>query len=226
MTGLTRAQLVKKTQNPPPAKKPCSTKTSAPQEDKFTEHDPVDVHFNPSTLRLSYTNQFGDGKPYSHARETVAKLDVELIFDTTETGTSVMAVLGQLAAMTRSDAVAPAKPSSGAQPPPSGKVPVVEFRWHGKMFEGVIESMTQTIEYWSLEGVPLRATVALSLKETAKSDPNLAQGAEMVKDLGKFAFTPVTKAPASGDKPATDAATKGGNPAAGRSIAAFNGLEA
>jgi hypothetical protein len=167
MTGLTHAQLVKKTLNPPPPPEPRSARSSTPPDDTFSEDVPLEVQFNPSTLRLTYNNQFGDGKPYSHARETVAKLDVELVFDTTETGKSVMITLGKLTAMTRSDAAPPAQPSSGTPPPPSGKVPVVEFRWNGKVFEGVVESMIQTLEYWSLEGIPMRATLLLSLKETA-----------------------------------------------------------
>ena len=100
MTGLSHAQLVKKTLNPPAPPAPRSATSSTPPPDTFTDSPELEVHFNPSTLRLTYNNQFGDGKPYSHARETVAKLDVELIFDTTETGKSVMIVLSQLAAMT------------------------------------------------------------------------------------------------------------------------------
>lgn len=224
MMGLTHAQLVKKTLKPPAPPPPRSPRKSKPPEDEFSEDKPLEVHFNPSTLRITYNNQFGDGKPYSHARETVTKLDVELIFDTTESGKSVMIDLSKLEAMTRSDAVPPAKPSSGTPAPPSGKVPVVEFRWNGKVFEGVVESMVQTLEYWSLEGIPLRATVQLSLKEVGKSDPNLKLEVKPAS-AGAFNYEPIIKQPLDGDKPATDAATKGGNSAAGRSIAAFNGLE-
>jgi hypothetical protein len=225
MTWLTPAYLVSKRAQPPAPPPRRSRRPTSPPAEQFAEEDWLIVDFNPSTLRLTYNNQFGDGKPYAHARETVAKLDVELIFDTTEYGYTVMDSLSRLATMTRSDAVAPARPSSGTPPPPSGKVPVIEFHWGDKVFEGVVESMVQTIEYWSLEGVPMRATVQLSLKETAKTDPALdAQVNE--PDPADFATAPVTPAETGdSDKPSTDAATRGGNAAAGRSIAAFNGLE-
>jgi len=225
MTWVSPAYLVSKRQDPPPPPAPRARRQTTPPVETFSEDDFLLVDFNPATLRLTYNNQFGDGKPYSHARETVAKLDVELVFDTTEFGTSVMDSLSRLTTMTRSDAVAPATPSSGTPPPPSGKVPVVEFHWGGKVFEGVVESLVQTIEYWSLEGIPMRATVQLSLKETAKTDPVLDATASQ-PDPAAFAYTPVTPASTAGsDKPATDAATKGGNAGAARSIAAFNGLE-
>jgi hypothetical protein len=222
VTDLTKALLRSKrgeTPTPSPAPRRGSGGAAAPR-DTFVPGE-LECQFNPSTLRLTYNNQFGDGKPFSHARETVAKLDVELVFDNSGIGYTVMDELSQLTAMTRSDAVAPANPSSGTPPPPSGRVPVIEFRWAGKLFEGVVESMTQTIEYWTREGIPLRATVQLSLKETGSPEYD-----KYLHTTRPEPPTPsVTPTPASGDKPATDVATKGGNPAAGRSVAAFNGLE-
>lgn len=180
-------------------------------------------HFNPSSLRLTYSNQFGEGKPFAHARETVAKLDVELIFDNTGIGYSVLDELAILTAMTRSRGGAAAG-SAKNDKPPAGEVAVVEFHWAGKLFEGVVESMTQTIEYWSREGIPMRATVQLSLKETSEADYSKFRYAhtEPVKVPQEF----VPSVPAgNGDKASTDAASKGGNPRAGSAIAAFNGLE-
>lgn len=226
MIRLTKAILRSKrgedTPAPAPAPSGGTSGEDAPREPTYTGQ--LECHFNPTTLRLTYNNQFGDGRPFSHARETVAKLDVELVFDNTGIGYSVLEELSQLTAMTRSDAAPPAQPSSGTPPPPSGRVPVVEFVWADKLFEGVVESMTQTIEYWSREGIPLRATVQLSMKETTAADY-----AEFMYKHTERPETPapsVTPAPtASTDKPATDAATRAGNPAAARSIAAFNGLE-
>jgi hypothetical protein len=47
------------------------------------------VHFNPTSLKISLSNQFGEDPPEQHAKPTTTKLDVELIFDTTETGADV-----------------------------------------------------------------------------------------------------------------------------------------
>src|SRR6478735_481281 len=207
MTDLAKALLRSKRgqDSPSPTPAPAAGGSSSGSGGS-SDYPELECHFTPSSLRLTYNNQFGDGKPFSHARETVAKLDVELVFDNSDIGYSVMDELGRLAAMTG---------SSGASAAPSGQVPVVEFQWGGKLFEGVVESMTQTIEYWTLEGIPLRATVQLSLKETASvaydaylhtTDPTPTPPA----------VTPTNPPPAS-DKPATDTATRAGNPAAGRS---------
>ncbi|WP_437285450.1 CIS tube protein [Sorangium sp. So ce406] len=41
----------------------------------------------------------------------------------------------------------------------------VQFRWGSIVFEGVFDSYTEVLEYFSPEGVPLRAKVSISLKE-------------------------------------------------------------
>lgn len=207
--------------SPPPSPPPAAGSDGGHED---AAEGTLHCHFNPTTLRLTYNNQFGDGRPFSHARETVAKLDVELVFDNSGIGYSVMDELSQLAAMTRSSAPPPSEPSSGAPPPPSGRVPVIEFHWAGKLFEGVVESMTQTIEYWSREGVPLRATVQLSLKETGAGEYDAFL--HTTPPQPEPAPPAVTPAPtANSAKPATDTASRGGNAGAARSIAAFNGLE-
>lgn len=223
MTALAKAMLRSKRgeEAKSAAPKPKSGGAESQRPDTF-EPGTLECHFNPTTLRLTYNNQFGDGAPFSHARETVAKLDVELIFDNSGIGYSVLDELTILTDMTRSDAGAPTAPSSGSSPPPSGRVPVVEFIWAGKLFEGVIESMTQTIEYWTREGIPLRATVQLSMKETGKAE--FDRFMHTTDPAAPPPFVPSVPAGANGKGP-TDAATKGGNPRAGSAIAALNGLE-
>ena len=118
-----------------------------------SDSDNMTVQFNPATLRIALTNQFGEADAHSHARKTTAKLDVELIFDTTDTGQSVYRHLNELTAMTR--ATPPSGGSGGGNNANSENfsVPIIEFRWRSKLFEGVVESLTQTIEYWSHDGV-------------------------------------------------------------------------
>jgi hypothetical protein len=231
-----RAELRRKDYIPPTPPPPRAPRSSASNEDEFSDPTTIPIQFNPSSLRVSYTNQFGSGKPFAHAQETTAKLDVELIFDTTDTGMSVYAALNQLENMTR--AVTPPSPnqsrggrSSGggnAQAnEPSGKVPVVEFWWGTKIFEGVVESLTQTIEYWSADGVPLRATAQLALKETVNVDiaeqraTRRAANVQINDQADNVVAVPVpTRATGT-----TDTATQAGNSRAGRALAALNGLE-
>lgn len=224
MTDLAKAMLRSKRVSEPASTSPRRTGSGGSASERPDNFVPGELqcHFNPTTLRLTYNNQFGDGRPFSHARETVAKLDVELVFDNSGIGYSVLDELATLTEMTRSDAEPPTAPSSNSPPPPSGRVPVVEFHWAGKLFEGVIESMTQTIEYWTREGIPLRATVQLSMKETARAEYDRFM--HTTDPAAPPPFVPSVPADPAG-KGSTDTATKGGNPRAGSAIAALNGLE-
>lgn len=196
-----------------------------------SDSDNLSVQFNPATLRISLTNQFGEADAHSHARKTTAKLDVELIFDTTDTGQSVYQYLNKLTAMTRAT-----PPSGGSGSGGSGSdansenfaVPIIEFRWRSKLFEGVVESLTQTIEYWSHDGVPLRATVQLALKETDAVTVSASARARRTSggvSINNQADNVVAIEAPSGARTATDVATQGGNPRAGRTVAAINGME-
>ncbi len=189
---------------------------------KAVEGENIDFQFNPSTLRISYTNQFGDDPPQNNVRVTGAKLDVELIFDTTDSGQSVYEYLNKLEEITRSSAVEETNN-------PSGEVPVIEFWWSIKLFEGVVESLTNTIEYWSHDGVPLRATVQLSMKETAHefSAKNVATANRRAADIAlgdRDDNTATIEVPPT-PRGATDVAAQAGNARAGRTVAAQNGME-
>lgn len=47
--------------------------------------------------------------------------------------------------------------------PPGRPIPLVAFVWGAFSFEGIIESLEQTLELFSSQGVPLRATAQLTL---------------------------------------------------------------
>jgi hypothetical protein len=89
--------------------------------------------------------------------------------------------------------------------------------------------MTQTLDYWSSDGVPLRAAVQIGMKGAADS----FFGGRLKKagyfDKAGAAITlqddvfPVEAPPATTG--ATGAAAKAGDPGAGRMLAALNGLE-
>jgi hypothetical protein len=166
------------------------------------------VTFNPASLKVSLTNrlqdeeQGGNGQARQATRVSTTKLETELVFDTTELGTDVRDLTGRVKAL----ALAP----EGPHPRP----PQVEFRWGRFSFTGAIESLNETLDFWSSEGVPLRATLqvtmqGLRLDSTAAGAPASA------------ALAPV----AAGGTGATGAASRAGDPNAGRAVAAANGLE-
>lgn len=180
--------------------------------------DPLPVQFNPSSLKLTVSNTIQDDKPGNQGlqsiRKSATKLDVELFFDTTETGKDVREQTTQLKKMGR---------------PPTIKnpsLPMVKFTWGVFSFTGVIESLQETIDFFSADGVPLRSTIQLGMQsleldatEKASSSPT-PPGTPFAQALDHSLVPP----PPDGQG-AQDTATKGGNPGAARAVAAANGLE-
>lgn len=197
------------------------------------EVEVMPVHFNPASLRITMNNQFGDDPPEQHCRETTSKLDVELVFDTTDTGIDVRFDTDLLEGLTRAGPPASAATgsnsggsggASGANAQPSLQVPIVIFRWGLSRYRGIVESLTQTLDFWSSDGVPLRATVQLSLKSASRSGYDFIAMSSLDNPTPPpNSVTPATT-PASGTG-ATDAAQRAGNPRAGRMVAAMNGIE-
>ncbi len=172
------------------------------------------VMFNPSSLKVSYTNKVqtdeaGGGSksdPKQSPQSTTAKLETELVFDTTEEGVDVTKYAGQitrLAVVPKSDKVDPPKN--------------VLFSWGTYAFQGVIESATTTFDFWSAEGLPLRCTVALTITSLDGIGSRLADGSDKVKL--SYATAPMNGALS------TAIATLCGDPNAGRALASANGLE-
>ena len=170
------------------------------------------VKFNPTTLKVTLSNKLqdeesgaGGGAPGGQARQstrvTTTKLDLELLFDSTDDGSDVRGQSGQVRAL----AIAP----EGEHPRP----PTVNFRWGRFAFTGVIESFNESLDFWSSEGVPLRSTVTLSLQGTKLDD--------VAPDGPAQAQTQVR----AGGAGTTGTATSLGDPNAGRLIAAANGIE-
>jgi Contractile injection system tube protein/LysM domain len=130
------------------------------------------VDFDPKSLELSYaTTGMAAGKAKTAsgtwnktpAQQTgqSAKLSVTLLFDTTATdGVSVQTETDALVLLTLPHDLS-------AQGP---KRRVVQFQWGSFLFYGCVESMTQTIDFFSDSGVPLRASVQLSIGQVGPPD--------------------------------------------------------
>jgi hypothetical protein len=133
--------------------------------------EPVEVQFNPATLKVNYSNQKagGDqpsGSPVQFVGKGTTKLTLELVFDTT-----ILEKQG------------PGGPPPDVRlktqeifnfmkPTPKGKgkkqqfiPPGVRFQWGSFLFDGVVDSMDENLEFFSSSGVPMRATVSLSLSQ-------------------------------------------------------------
>jgi hypothetical protein len=184
---------------------------------KTTDGEPAanfPVHFNPASLQYTVSNkEQGQGaKKKQHVSETSAQLSMDLVFDTTDTGRDVRVDTGEIVKLLSPDAKAKKAPR------------MVEFSWGTYSFTGVIEQYKETLDFFSADGVPLRASVSLTLssKELTFADPDRA-GASVDGDV-----TPDTvdvPEPAGGgpqNSPASIANALGA-PRAARAIAAANG---
>ncbi len=183
--------------------------------------DPLVVHFNPASLVYSLENstrqQGGDPKRRQYAGQFTGKLTMDLQFDTTDTGDDVRTITNQVAMFMQSSAQASpgGSGSSGANPPAQ---PVLAFQWGTYVFKGIMESFKETIDFFSADGVPLRALVSIGL---ARQD-NVFDQDQSLQGTNTGAGSVVqTSSTAS----ATSAATQGGDPSASRALASANGLE-
>ncbi|HJZ83075.1 MAG TPA: hypothetical protein VKD91_22090 [Pyrinomonadaceae bacterium] len=183
--------------------------------------DAISVHFNPTSLQHVVSNTMKETGRGTNAKQYVsqstAKLTMDLIFDTTDSGQDVRAMTSKVAQFMK-----PTRPVSSNNQ--DRKVPpVVLFAWGNFMFQGMVESFKETIDFFSGNGVPLRASVNLTMSQQDRvfEDPDTATTA-----ITNASFQPdAIEVPTSANQNATSTASQGGDPSAGRSIAAANNLD-
>jgi len=183
----------------------------------LTDDTEVEVHFNPASLVYTIENsskqQAADPKRRQFAAQFSGKLTMDLQFDTTDTGEDVRQTTNQVAMFMQASANAGKNPTSGN----AQAQPVVSFEWGSYEFQGTMESFKETIDFFSADGVPLRALVSIGL---AKQDDVFDQNADF-----SSSDTSGSLVPTSSDGSATSLATLGGDPSAARQLGTDNGLE-
>ena len=178
----------------------------------------VEVHFNPESLQYTITNNLenqGSGNSTKqYVSDSTGKLTMDLVFDSTGSGEDVRLKTVKVAKFM--------EPSgSGTNKTP----PVVNFEWGLYKFKGMVETYKETIDYFSANGVPLRAAVNISMS----SQDEVFEGGSAAKNAGTGdpAGQPSNAVPANPVKAKgiTDVATRAGDPGAAKGIAASNGVE-
>ena len=175
----------------------------------------VDVHFNPASLQLQVSNELKDtrnNERKQYVAKASAKLTMELQFDTTDTGADVTQTTKKLQAFV----APPLNQQNQSQVPP----PVVVFEWGRVKFKGIAESYKETIDFFSANGVPLRASVNLTLSrqdQVFDDAPGTAPQDAGPMDDDLALDTPATSA--------ADVANAGESPDAARAVAQANGHE-
>jgi len=123
---------------------------------------PIHVHFNPVSLQYRVSNTLrpnpsatgASGNPdqtKQYLTGSSATLTLELSFDSTDSGRDVRDTTSRIAQFMR-----PKKDNAAA---------VVLFSWGSFQFQGMFRSYQETLDYFSPEGVPLRAAVSISMDE-------------------------------------------------------------
>jgi hypothetical protein len=209
VSGLVKAQLIELTED-------FSDEESGGQK--------VVVQFNPETLKVTFANQIetpksGDQASGNAGRQFVGngttKLSLQLWFDVTAMQDNpvddVRRLTQQVVFFMRAK---PSKKDAKKLTPPG-----VRFLWGSFIFDGLVDSLEESLEFFSPQGKPLRAsmTLAVSQQKILQSD---------FKGDGKVPPTKGTKpmsAAKQGDSLANMAAKQG--KADWQSIAQAHGIE-
>jgi hypothetical protein len=151
---------------------------------------PFSVPFNPTELSFQKAMKFAeiaipglDAPLQQFVRGEAEKLTMELFFDSTDNGTGLGAT--SVTALTdKAFSLARINPQTHAPP-------IVTVAWNSHFpgdslasemsaqnrhsFVGVVESISQKFTLFSPEGIPLRATVNLTLREYRKLEDQISQ---------------------------------------------------
>jgi hypothetical protein len=143
-----------------------------------TPNSPMTVQFNPETLRVSFANQItppnggsGDQNSTSSTQfvgKGTTKLSVQLWFDVTGELPEGLATTGEERRDVRKLTQKVAyfiTPQESKEDKSKLVPPGVRFQWGTFRFDGIMESLEESLEFFSPEGVPLRASLSLNLSQ-------------------------------------------------------------
>jgi hypothetical protein len=144
----------------------------------------VPVQFNPETLKVSYSNQIKTDGSQEGTSSTLyvgrgtTKLSVQLWFDVTVPlagrfagATDVRQLTTEVTRFMMPVCANPGAKDEKCVPPG------VRFLWGTFQFDGIMESLEESLEFFSAEGRPLRASVSIGLSQQ-KIDFNVRKPGE------------------------------------------------
>lgn len=159
-----------------------------------TYGEEFEVQFNPETLKLTFSNQVAGGNQAGGSSiqfnsKGKTKLAFDLFFDVTDPK-----IASKFAKPSKPDSTADVRKISDmvlsymqTEPNSEGEetryVPSgVRFTWGSFRFDGVMDSVSETLDFFSADGVPLRSTVSVSL---TKQDVDTQFGDANVDNQGE-----------------------------------------
>jgi len=170
-----------------------------PLTDGTTEGTPVTVQFNPQTLKLAYSNQIpgGDqpqGSSPQFAGTGATKLTMELWFDVTlPLPDGAPPTGGDVRKLTEQIVLFMTVQNTNSTQQQTRTPPKLRFKWGSFIFTGTMDSMDETIDLFSPNGVPLRSNVSISL---SKHDVSFEYGNATGSSSGGAGTTPLSTAKA------------------------------
>lgn len=196
----------------------------------------IEVQFNPETLKVTYANKTqsqqsaGDQRGNSPRQVVGAgstKLALQLWFDANAPGAGGATDVRQLTQPV-AQFMQPQSPAGraaggaggGNQPTPPG----VRFLWGTFSFDGMMDSLDETLDYFSPDGRPLRASLSLGMSGQLEIVPPAGGGGVAAAAAGPTPGTqPLTAAPSGSSLPGLAAAA--GVSVDWQIVAAANGVE-
>jgi hypothetical protein len=201
---------------------------SADGKSEINSDKTCQVQFNPETLKVSFANQISKpessgtkkGKPATQfVGPGTTKLSLQLWFDVTAPMPPGQTAEQDVRTLTKKVAyfITPKPGESDEKRIP----PVVRFSWGSFQFDGIMESLEESLEFFSSDGRPLRASVAINL--TQQEITEIQVGKTNIPNVETPGTRPLTQAPAgSSVQGLADSQGKGDN---WQDIAAANNIE-
>ncbi len=198
------------------------------------------VQFNPTSLKVGLSNTLkadnaGGSTPTAaqYVEKSESSLAVQLLFDTTiardatttfldangaeRSATAAFEANSDVRIQTKAIAASFMQPQNPDSEQPAAPLRC-RFQWGAFAFVGMLSSYNETLDYFSPEGIPLRATLALSFKEDRYQFETL--------DVAAAKREQPVFSPGGENISAADAAVAGGKkPTDWRDVAIFNGIE-
>ncbi len=190
-------------------------------KDKWTK-----VQFNPDNLKVSFANQIqqpqgGGDQNGPQAQQFVGagttKLAVTLTFDVTAEFPEGLDPADDVRKLTQKVAYFITPRGEPANQPKKYIPPALRFAWGSFTFDGIVESMEETLELFSPEGRPIRASVTLAVSqqkitEFKFNDANQPPGFTRRRSPGT---SPMTEAPAGSSLQNVSSNPANGSPGSG-----------